>query len=140
MRVPCHKQLRRIGKERRAYAEIIVAGIAPNMLDEHIHILHLESVQLTIHQSEVSPIAVAAYSPERTEGSEPLSHLNTADVTCMPDLIAGLKVVQILIVPIAVRIAQDANLLHNSNRLRINVAMIFSVSSNPSMLASIQKS
>ena len=108
-----HKQLWRIGKELRADRGIVVAGIATYVLDEHIDILALKAIQLTIHQSQVAPIAIAAYCTERTEGSQFLGHLDTTYIACMPYLIAGFKVVQVLIVPIAVGIAQYAYLLNN---------------------------
>ena len=135
-----HKQLRRIGKECRAYAEIIIAWIATDMFDEHIHIFTLKTVQLTIHQPKVSPVAVATDSPERSEGSQFLCHLHAPDIPGMPDLITRFEVVQILIVPICVGVAENTNPLHSLNFFLINSAMSFSVSSNPSMLASIHRS
>ena len=105
MRVACNEELRRIGKKRGAHTEIIVARIATNMLNEHIDILALETVQLTIHQAKVSPVAVATYSPERTESCKFLRYLNTTDIAGMPDFIAGFKVMQILIIPVRVGIA-----------------------------------
>ena len=114
--MPSHEQLWRISKECRADAGIIVARIAADMLDEHIHILDLESVQFTIHQPQITTIAIATDSPERTESSQFLSHLHTADITCMPNLVTRFEVMQILIVPIAVRIAQYTYSFHISNR------------------------
>ena len=82
------------------------------MLDEHIDILALETVEFTIHQAQVAPIAVATNSPERSEGCQFLGHLHTADVASMPYLVAGLEVVQILLVPVAVCVAEYAYRLH----------------------------
>ena len=45
-----HEELRRIGKECRTHAEIVVARIAADMFDEYIDILALKPVQFTIHQ------------------------------------------------------------------------------------------
>ncbi len=107
-----HEELRRIGKECRTYAEVVVARIAAYMFDEYIDILALESVQFTIHQPQVSAVAIATDSPERTEGSQFLCHLHTTDISCVPDLVAGFEVVQVLLIPIAVRIAQYTYFLH----------------------------
>ena len=104
----CDKEVWRIGKERRSHADVVVSGIAADMLDEHIGILTLEVVQLAIHQPQITPVAVAADSPERSEGSQFLCHLHTADIAGVPDFVARLEVVQVLLVPIAVRIAQYA--------------------------------
>jgi hypothetical protein len=86
------------------------------MLNQHIYILALKSVQLAIHQSQVSPIAVTADSAEGTECSQLLGHLNTTNIACMPNLVAGFKVMQVLIIPIAMGIAQYANSYHNPKR------------------------
>jgi hypothetical protein len=86
------------------------------MFDEHIHILTLKAVQLAIHQSQVSPITVTAYSAEGAECSQLLGYLYATYVACVPNLVAGFKVVQVLIVPIAVSIAQYADSFHIPNR------------------------
>ena len=107
-----HKELRRIGKECRAYAEVVVARIAADMFDKHIDILALESVQFTIHQPQITAVAIATDSAEWTEGCQFLCHLYTTDISCVPDLVAGFEVMQVLLVPIAVRIAQYTYFLH----------------------------
>ena len=135
-----HEELRRIGKECRAYAEVIIAWITADMFDEYVDILTLESVQFTIHQPQIAAVAITTDSPKRTESSQFLCYLHTTDIPCVPDLVAGFEVVQVFLIPIAVCITQNANPLHRSNRLRINAAMIFSVSTSPSTLESIQRS
>ena len=92
MRVTSHEKLWRTGKECGPNAGIVVARIATYMLDEHIYVLALKTVQLAIHQSEITPVAITAYSAEGTEGSQSLRHLYTSDVAGMPDLIAGFEV------------------------------------------------
>ena len=67
MRMSRHEQLRRIGIEHGAHGVVIIAGIATNMLDEHINILALETVQLAIHQAQVTAVAVAADGTERAD-------------------------------------------------------------------------
>jgi hypothetical protein len=75
------------------------------MFDKHIDILDLEAIEFTIHQSQITAITIPTDSPERAESRQTFSHLHTADITCMPYLVTRLEIVQILIVPIAVRIA-----------------------------------
>ena len=86
------KELRRIGKKCRTHAEVVVAGIATDMFDEHIDILALKSVQFTVHQPQVSAVAVTIDSPERTKGSQFLCHLHITDIPCVPDFVAGFEV------------------------------------------------
>ena len=86
------KELRRIGKECRAHAEIIITRIAADMFDEYIDILALEPVQFSVHQPQVSAVAVTIDSPERTKGSQFFSHLHITDIPCVPDLVAGFEV------------------------------------------------
>ena len=82
------------------------------MLDEHIDILHLETVQFTIHQPQVASIAITADSTERTESSQFLSHLHTTDIPCVPYLVAGFEVMEVLLVPVTMRIDQYTYFLH----------------------------
>ena len=46
------------------------------MLDEHIDIFTLEAVEFAIHQPQVTTVAVATDSPERTESSQTLCHFH----------------------------------------------------------------
>ena len=113
MRVTSYEELWRIGKEQLPHADIVVAWIATNMFDQHIDILALETVQFAIHQSQVASVAVAADSSQGTILSQFLSHLQRADIASMPYLVAGLKVMEVLWVPVAVGVADDADSLHD---------------------------
>jgi hypothetical protein len=113
MRVSCHKKLRRTGIEQFANRGVVIAGIASDMFDEHIGILAFESVQFTIHKSQVASITIATDSTQRTELSQSFCYLYTTDITCVPYLVAGLEVVQVLIVPIAVGVTDDSYSLHD---------------------------
>ena len=112
MRMSRNEELRRIGEKRGAYAGVVVTGIASDMFDEHVGLLTLEAVQFAVHQAQVAAVAVTADSPESSEGSQFLSHLDSADVAGVPYLVAGLEIVQVFLVPIAVRVADDANSFH----------------------------
>ena len=89
------------------------------MLDEHVDILALEAVQFTIHQSQVAPVAVTTDSTERTESSQLLGHFDTTYIPRMPYFVTGFEVVQVLLVPIAVRITDNTYFLQIPRRLRI---------------------
>ena len=115
VRVTSHKQLWRIGIEHGAHGVVIVTWVATDMLDEHIDILALESVQFAIHQAQVAAVAVATDSTERAESLKLLSHLYATDVASMPYLVTGLKVVQVLLIPIAVCVADNTNCLHGND-------------------------
>jgi hypothetical protein len=103
--MPRNKELWRTGIKHRADTGIIVARITAYMLDQHIHILTLEAVYVAIHQSQVTPITVTAYSAERSEGCQFLSHFHITDIASMPYLITRFEVMKILLIPIAVGIA-----------------------------------
>ena len=87
-----HEELRRIGKECRTHAEVVVTGIATDMFDEHIDILALKPVQFTIHQPQITAVAVTTDCAKRTEGCQFLCHLHITDISCVPDLVAGFEV------------------------------------------------
>ena len=107
-----NEQLGRRGIERGADRRVVVAGIAPNMLDQHVNILTLEAVEFAVHQPQVATVAVAADGTERAERCQPFCHLNGADVARMPYLIARFEVVQVLRVPMGVGVAYYSYLFH----------------------------
>ena len=111
--MPRYEELGRFFTQQSPHRRVVVARIATDMLDEHIGVLAFEAIQLTIHQSQVATIAVATDGPQRSKRRQPVCHLHGADVTCMPNLVAGFEVVQVLVVPITVRIADDAYSLHD---------------------------
>ena len=112
MTMPRDEELRRIGKERGAHAVVVVAGIAADMLDEHVDVLTLEAVQFPIHQPQVAAVAVATDGAQGPERRQPLGHLYGADVAGMPYLVAGLEIMQVFLVPVAMCVAQYAYLFH----------------------------
>ena len=109
MGVSGNEELGRAGEERSADRGVVVAGIAADVLDKHVDILALEAVQLTIHEPQVAAVAVAADGAERTEGGQTLGHLHSADIACMPYLVAGFEVMKVLLVPIAMGVADDSD-------------------------------
>src|SRR5574344_1579447 len=94
---------------RRIYAShnraVVIAGISPDMLHQHIHLLAFESEHLWKHASEVSTVAVAAHSPQRAECRQSVGQFRTAYIPCVPNLVARFEILQVFIVPIGVGIA-----------------------------------
>ena len=116
MRMTSNEKLGRTGKERGTDRRVVVARITANMFDEHVDILTLEAVQFAVHEPQIASVTIATDSTEGTEGRQALSHLYRADIAGMPYLITGLEVVQILLVPITVGVADNAYFLHCSER------------------------
>jgi hypothetical protein len=77
-----------------------MARITADVLDKDIDILAFEAIQLTIHQSQVTTIAITTYGTEGTKLGKSLSYFHRTYVTSMPYLVAGLEIVQIFRIPV----------------------------------------
>ena len=87
--------------ESLAYAVVVVARVASDVLDEHVDVFALEAVEFAEHQPEVASVAVATDCPEGSEGCEAVGYLDAADVVGVPYLVAGFEVVEVAVVPMA---------------------------------------
>jgi len=105
MGMPGNKKLWRRGIEQTAHRWVVMSGIAAYVLDEDIDILTPEAVQFMIHQAQVATVAVAADSPEGSELSQFLCHFERANISRMPDFVAGFEIMQILGIPVGMRVA-----------------------------------
>ena len=112
MGVACDEELWRTSKERGADAWVVTAGITTDMLNEHINIFALKAVQFAIHKSQITTVAVAADGTEWAESRQALSHFYRTDVAGMPYLVAGFEVMQILLVPKRVGVAENSDSFH----------------------------
>ena len=83
---------------------IIPTGITTNMLHQHFRFLALPAQHLWIHHTQVTTIDISAYCTQGAQGVQAFSNLQTADVTCMPDLIALTKIACILLIPKAMSV------------------------------------
>ena len=135
-----NEQLRRIGIQLTTHRVVIVTWIATDMLHQHLHIFAFPAQYFGIHQSEVTAITITTNRTKRTESCKFLCHLHTANVARMPYLVTRFEVVKILLIPVGVRVTDDAYLFHNPKRLRMNSAISFSVSTKPKILESIHRS
>ena len=116
--VPADEEGGRGCSECTANGCVVVAGVASDVLDEHVGSLNGEAVYLGVAQAYVSPIDVAPYGTERAESLEPLGYLERTDVARVPHLIALGKVPCVAFVPMAVGVGEEADALHNEGRVK----------------------
>ena len=121
VRVSAYEQLRRRGVYPRPYAGVVVAGVAADVFHQHVGVLAFPSQQFGIHQSQVAPVAVAAHRPEHAELGQAGRHLRRPYVAGVPYLVARLEVVQVLVVPVCVRVAYYAYPFHPAGVFGLNV-------------------
>ena len=106
------EKLRRIGVDRGHYATVITARIAAYVLHQDVGVLAFPSQFLREQTSQVASVAVAVDGTQCPELSQTLRHFHRADVAGVPNLIARLKVMQILVIPIRVGVADYAYSFH----------------------------
>lgn len=96
----------RTHEEGAANGGVVVAGVAANVLDEHVGSLDGEAVDLWVAQADVASVDIAMYGAEGAEGFELLGYLERTDVAGMPHLIALGKVPCVAFVPMAVGVRE----------------------------------
>ena len=106
------EQLRRLRIELSHDGRVILAWIATDMLHENINILTLEAEYLRVHSAKNATIAVATDSTNRTKLIETVNEFNTADISCMPDFIAGFKIFKVTIIPEGMGVTNNAYCFH----------------------------
>ncbi len=104
VRVSADEQLGRMHQQAALYRGVILARIAAYVLHQHLRPLHTEPQRLREEPTDLLPVDIAIHRPQRPEVRQTLCHLQRTDVTGMPYLVARLKVVQVLLVPVSVRI------------------------------------
>ena len=107
------------------------------MLHQYIHVLAFPSERLGEDTAHVTTVDISIYGFQRTKLRQFLGHLERTDVSCVPYLVARLEVMQILLIPVGVGVADDAYPFH---LLRIKSAINFAVSSSPKMEVLMQRS
>ncbi len=100
-------------EERLPNTGVVVAGIATNVLDEHIHTFTAEAEALRKFPAQVAAIYISIDSRQRTDGIELFGHFHRADVASMPDRITGRKILDITFIPIAMGVGQEAYTFHS---------------------------
>ena len=107
-----YEELWRTGVYPRTNARVVVTRISADMLHEHVNVLTFPPQQLGIHPPEVASVAVSAHGTEHPELSQAFGNFHRADVAGMPYLVARLEIVQVLVVPVRVCIADYADSFH----------------------------
>ena len=106
MRMTADEQLGRMHQDASLYGRIVFAGIAADVFHQHLGAVYRKTEHLRIEPAQILPVYVAVHRTERTESRQLLCHFQRTDVTCMPYNLARLEVLQILLIPIPVRIRQ----------------------------------
>ena len=104
----------RIGEELTGDAAVVASGIASDVGHQDRGSLAGPTEFLREHEAQVATIAVADHSTQRTEGGEAVGNFGAADVAGVPDFVALGEVLQVLVVPIGVGVAQEADSFHDS--------------------------
>lgn len=113
MAVTANKEFWRRGINLTAYTRVIVAGISADMFHKHINILALPAQTLGEHKAQVTAVTIAINSTEGAELCQTLCNLHGAYVAGMPNLVARLKIVKILVIPIRMGITDNSYTFHN---------------------------
>ena len=106
MRMAADKQLGRTHHDAPLYGRIVLAGIAPYVFHQHFRAVHRKTEHLRIELAQVLPVYIAIYRTKRPERRQLLRHFQCSYITGMPYFIARLKVLQVLLIPISMRIRQ----------------------------------
>ena len=140
VRVSADEELRRSLHYLSAYARVVLAGVATDVLHQYLHLLTLEAQHFGEHEAQVTAVAVAADGTQRTKLSQALREHRRADVATVPYLVAWFEVFQVAVVPVGVGVADYAYLFHRFILLLIKSAMNSFVPSGPRRDALTQRS
>ena len=122
--VATDEELGRTGVELVADAPIVATGISSDVRHQDVCALAVPSQFLGIHQTEVTSVAVADDSTQRTELGQPLGYFHAADVAGMPYLVALGKVFEVFRVPVGVGVGKEANAFHDRNEIKETTELI----------------
>ena len=110
MRVARDEELGWGGVDEAADGWVIVSRIAADVLDEHVYVFAPEAQQLPITCAQVGAVAVSADGSEAwPHGLKAVGQLRGANVAGVPDLITAVQIVHVAVVPIRMRVADDAD-------------------------------
>ena len=104
MRVPADEQLWGTHQNAALDGRVVVAGITADMLHQHLRPIHRETENLRIELPYHLPVNFAIHGTEGTESRQLLCHFQRTDVTGMPYFVTALKILQVLFIPVAMRI------------------------------------
>lgn len=112
VRVARDEEPGRSREEHAADAAVVMAGIAADVLHEHVGGFAAEAQHDGEEAAQVAAVAVAAHGTERAEGGEAFGHLERADVARVPYLVTLGEVLRVAVVPVSVRVGEQAYSFH----------------------------
>ena len=113
MAVTADKEFRRSLIELSYDATVVSSWITADMCHQDVGTLAVPSQYLREHTAQVTTVAVAHNGTQGAESGQTVGYLGTAYVAGMPHFVALLEILQILIVPITMGVAQYSYSLHN---------------------------
>ena len=99
-----------------AYGGAVLAGVASNVGHHHVALLDLEPEHLTVAAAYLLPVDVAVHGAHGAMAFQLVYDKLTANVAGMPYLVAVGKMDQVLVVPPAMGVRQQAYSLHSPKR------------------------
>lgn len=112
MRVARNEEPRRMRINLAADAGIVLAGIAPNVLHQHIHLLTLPPIGFRESDANIAAVYVAIHRTQWSDFCQSVSHFHGADVARVPNFIAVLEMLCIAFVPTAMRVRKQPYASH----------------------------
>lgn len=112
MRVTRNEEPRRMRINLATDAGIVFAGIAPNVLHQHIHLLTLPPIGLRESDTDIAAVDVAIHRTQWSDFCQSVSHFHDADVARVPNFIAVLEMLCIAFVPTAMRVRKQPYASH----------------------------
>ncbi len=99
MAVACDKQTRPAGIKHFGESGRIAPGIACNVCEQHIDVLHAESLHFRKPPRHISVVDVAAYATEhRSDAFKMPQQGRVAHIACMPHFVATGEVERVAVV------------------------------------------
>lgn len=98
MAMTANKQTRRIGLELFFYRWVIAGRIAADVCHINIDLFGGPSQFLGVEASDILSVDVAIYAAQRFKGGQALSQLGRAEVSCVPDLVAGVEMAEYIFI------------------------------------------
>ena len=114
VRVARNEEVGRVGKDFRADASVVVAGVSADVFHQDVGLLHAEAQNFGEQAPHISAVDIAVNGSQRADVGQAVGHFHGADVACVPYFIALGKVFFVALVPIAMGIAEQSNSRHRS--------------------------
>ena len=114
MAVTADKEGRRVGVELVDDTAVVATRIAADVSHQDVGSLAGPPQFLGEHEAEVAAVAVADHGTQGAESGKAIGKLGAADVAGVPYLVALGEVLEVLIIPVGVGVAQETYAFHDS--------------------------